>query len=328
MTKNIQKIFDLSPYVDKDLVDALEAIPEWSLSLESLPYLRDYKDVEAMSAPDGFVISNYKTTPSADGHRVPVRVYRPTGLDKDAPALIFIHGGGFVMGDVSSRDPLCLGLAHHGQCVVVSVDYRLAPEHPFPAGFDDCYAALEWLAKEPAKESVGAGLCPAKIAVCGISAGGGLAAALALKSRDQKGPALMHQFLIIPDIDDRLITASSHRIHDARVWDRSTAEVSWQMYLGDAFGGDVSPYAAPARATDLSGLPPATVLVEDLDILRDEGVDYANRLNNAGVRTELHVYPGTFHGHFGMVPEAAVSKRTVADILSAVQRVFSQAGSE
>ena len=318
MTRKIQKIFDLSPYVDKDLVDALEAIPEWSLSAESLPYLRDYDKVEAMSAPEGFVINNYKTTSSCDGHQVPVRVYRPAGLDKDAPALIFIHGGGFVMGDVSSRDPICLGLAHHGQCAVVSVDYRLAPEHPFPAGFDDCHAALEWLAREPLE----AGLCPAKIAVCGISAGGGLAAALALKSRDQKGPALVHQFLIIPDVDDRLITASSHRIHDPRVWDRRTAEVSWQMYLGDSHGGDVSPYAAPARATDLSGLPPATVLVEDLDILRDEGVDYANRLNDAGVRTELHVYPGTFHGHFGVVPDAAISQRTVDDIFSAVKRVF------
>ena len=318
MTRKIQKIFDLSPYVDKDLVDALEAIPEWSLSAESLPYLRDYDKVEAMSAPEGFVINNYKTTSSSDGHQVPVRVYRPAGLDKDAPALIFIHGGGFVMGDVSSRDLICLGLAHHGQCAVVSVDYRLAPEHPFPAGFDDCHAALEWLAQEPLE----AGLCPAKIAVCGISAGGGLAAALALKSRDQKGPALVHQFLIIPDVDDRLITASSHRIHDPRVWDRRTAEVSWQMYLGDSHGGDVSPYAAPARATDLSGLPPATVLVEDLDILRDEGVDYANRLNDAGVRTELHVYPGTFHGHFGVVPDAAISQRTVDDIFSAVKRVF------
>ena len=318
MTGKIQKIFDLSPYVDKDLVAALEAIPEWSLSAESLPYLRDYDKVEAMTAPEGFVINNYKTTASGDSHQVPVRVYRPEGLDKDAPALIFIHGGGFVMGDVSSRDLICLGLARHGQCSVVSVDYRLAPEHPFPTGFDDCYAALEWLAQAP----VEANLCPEKIAVCGISAGGGLAAALALKSRDQKGPALFHQFLIIPDVDDRLITNSSHRIHDARVWDRNTAEASWQMYLGDSHGGDVSPYAAPARATDLSGLPPATVLVEDLDILRDEGVDYANRLNDAGVRTELHVYPGTFHGHFGMVPEAAVSQRTVNDIFSAVQRVF------
>jgi acetyl esterase len=106
MSKNIQEIFDLSPFVDKDLVDALQATPEWSLSIESLPYLRDYKKVEAMSAPEGFVIDNYKTTSSSDGHQVPVRVYRPAGLDKDAPALIFIHGGGFVMGDVSSRDPL------------------------------------------------------------------------------------------------------------------------------------------------------------------------------------------------------------------------------
>ncbi len=318
MTEKTRKIFDLSPYVDKYLLDVLEATPEWGLSVESLPFLRNYNVVEAMSAPEGFAIDNYETAASADGHRVPVRVYRPEGLDKDTPALIFIHGGGFVMGDVSSRDPLCLGMAHHGQCPVVSVDYRLAPEHPFPAAVDDCYAALEWLAQAPSEAS----LCPSKIAVSGISAGGGLAAALALKSRDQRGPEVFHQFLIIPDVDDRLITASSHRIHDARVWDRSTAEESWRMYLGHAHGGDVSPYAAPARASDLSGLPPATVLVEDLDILHDEGVEYANRLNDAGVRTELHVYPGTFHGHFGMAPDAPISQRTVNDILSSVERVF------
>jgi acetyl esterase len=321
MNKNIKKIFDLSPLLDKELALALEEIPEWSLSVESLPYLRDYNEAEAMLAPAGFEINNYKIATSNEGHQVPVRVYRPVGLDIDAPALIFIHGGGFVMGNVSSRDSMCLGLAHHGQCAVVSVGYRLAPEHPFPAAFDDCYATLEWLAQD----AVEADLYPAKIAVCGISAGGGLAAGLALKSRDQKGPALAHQFLIIPDLDDRLVTASSHRIHDPRVWDRSTAEVSWQMYLGDSYKGDVSPYAAPARAADLSGLPPATVLVEDLDILRDEAVDYANRLNNDGVRAELHVYPGTFHGHFGVAPDAAISKRIIDDIFLSVKRVFGQA---
>ena len=118
-----------------------------------------------MAAPDGFVTDNFKTTNSTDGHQVPVRVYRPAGLDKEAPALIFIHGGGFVMGDVSSRDPICLGLAHHRQCAVISAYYRLAPKHPFAAGFEDCYTALEWLAKEP----VEAGFCPTKIAVCGVS---------------------------------------------------------------------------------------------------------------------------------------------------------------
>jgi acetyl esterase len=318
VTQEIQKIFNLSPYVDPELVGALEEIPEWDLSVETLPFLREYRVAEALSAPEGFTINNYEIPGSDTDHQVPVRVYRPAELDEEAPALIWIHGGGFVMGDISGSDLLCLGLAHHGQCAVVSVDYRLAPEHPFPSAFDDCYAVLEWLAQKP----VEANLNPTKIAVGGVSAGGGLAAAVALKSRDLKGPALEHQFLIIPDVDDRLITASSHRIHDSRVWDRSTAEVSWRMYLGDSHNGDVSPYAAPARAVDLTGLPPATVLVEDFDILRDEGVDYANRLNDAGVRTELHVYPGTFHGHFGMVPEAAVSQRTVDDIFSSVKRVF------
>jgi acetyl esterase/lipase len=318
MTENIQKIYDLSPYLDRELVEVLEEIPEWSLSTESLPYLRAYDPAEPMTAPDGYLIDNYGIPCLGVEHRVPVRVYRPEGLDDDKPALIFIHGGGFVMGNVSSRDPLCLGLAQYGRCVVVSVDYRLAPEHPFPAGFDDCYAALLWLAQGAAE----ARLNPAEIAVCGISAGGGLAAAVALKARNTGGPKLKHQFLIIPDLDDRLVTPSSHRIHDPRVWNRGTAEVSWEMYLGDNRGEEVSVYAAPGREEDLSGLPPATILVEDMDILRDEGVDYANRLNDAGVMTELHVYPGTFHGHFGMAPDAAVSKRTIDDILASVERVM------
>ena len=318
MTVEVQKIYDLSPYLDKDLVKALQAIPEWSLSAESLPFLRAYDPVEAMAAPDGFLIDNYLIPCPGEKHQVPVRVYRPAGLDTGQQALIFIHGGGFVMGNVSSRDPLCLELARHGQCAVVSVDYRLAPEHPFPAGFNDCYAALEWLAQGSAE----ANLKSSEIAVCGISAGGGLAAAIALKARNSQGPELIHQFLVIPDLDDRLVTASSHRIHDPRVWNRATAEVSWKMYLGDVSGGDVPVYAAPAREEDLSGLPPATILVEDMDILRDEGIDYANRLNDAGVRTELHVYPGTFHGHFGMAPDAPISKRTVSDILVSVERVM------
>lgn len=318
MTQKIQKIFDLSPYVDPELAVVLDEIPEWSLSVDSLTFLREYRMTEALPAPEGFTIDNYLVTGSDTDHRVAVRVYKPAGLSEEAPALVWIHGGGFVMGDISSNDLLCLGLAQHGQCAVVSVDYRLAPEHPFPAAFDDCYAVLDWLAQKPLE----AKLSPDKIAVGGVSAGGGLAAAVALKSRDLKWPELEHQFLIIPDVDDRLITDSSHRIHDSRVWDRSTAEESWRMYLGESHNGDASPYAAPARAADLSGLPPATVLVEDFDILRDEGVDYANRLNDAGVRTELHVYPGTFHGHFGMAPDAAISRRTVDDIFAAVQRVF------
>jgi acetyl esterase len=313
-----EKIYDLTPFVDPGLVEGLSAVPEWALSMESLPFLRNFRLTEPLQAPDGFVIDNYQA-PGSDGNPpVPVRVYRPVGIDEEAPALIWIHGGGFVMGDISSADELCIGLAHHGHCAVVSVDYRLAPEHPFPAAVNDCYAVLEWLSSEPGE----AGLKPAKIAVGGVSAGGGLAASMALKARDRKGPELVYQFLIIPDVDDRLVTASSHRIHDPRVWDRSTAEVSWQMYLGSDHSGDVSEYAAPARAKDLSGLPPATVLVEDLDILRDEGIDYANRLNDAGVQTELHVYPGTFHGHFGLVPDADISQRTINDILGAVQRVL------
>jgi acetyl esterase len=313
-----REIHDLTPHLDPELAVSLKDLPEWSLTAESLSILRQFSAVESMPCPPGVVIDNCKVPGPPDGSDIPVRIYRPATLGESAPVLIWMHGGGFVMGSVPADDPLCLGVALAAHCIVVSVDYRLAPEHPFPAALDDCFTVLEWVAKEPAELSVR----PEKIAVAGLSAGGCLAAAVALMARDRNGPSLCHQFLLIPVTDDRLNTPSSYRIRDLRVWDRETAQMSWRMYLGENHNGETSPYAAPARADDLAGLPPATVLVEDLDLLRDEAVAYANRLNDFGITTELHVYPGTFHGHFGFAPAAAISKRTVDDIFSAIQKIF------
>jgi acetyl esterase/lipase len=303
-------IVDLVPHLDPELAEGLKLLPPWELTVESLPYLRQFSAVEPQAAPEGFVIDNV-TVPGVEGNSdVPVRIYRPATLAASAPALLWMHGGGFVMGNIDTDDLLCLEVAHAGQCVVVSVDYRLAPEAPYPAAFDDCYGMLEWIAGQPGE----LGARPAKIAVAGISAGGCLAAAVALKARDVKGPELCHQFLFIPVIYDRLITPSAHRIRDLRVWDRETARRSWQMYLGRPNGGCCSACAAPGRAEDLSCLPPATVLVEEFDVLRDEAVEYARRLNDAGVSAALYEYRGAFHGHFGFVPDAAISNQTVGDI--------------
>ena len=314
----IKEIHDLVPCLDPELAESLKSIPEWTLTTESLPFLREYAVAEPLVAPQGFVIDNYEVNGTPGNHKIPVRIYRPSVLTENAPVLIWMHGGGFVMGNVSNDDVLCLGMAQSGQCVVVSVDYRLAPESPFPAAPEDCFAVLEWVASEP----VELGVKPHKIAVGGVSAGGCLAASVALMTRDRNGPSLCHQFLFIPVTDDRLKTPSSLRIRDLRVWDRDKAATSWQMYLGESHGGDPSSYAAPARTEDLTCLPPATVLVEEFDVLCDEAVNYANRLNDAGVPTELQIYPGTFHGHFAFAPDAAISKRTVEDIFTSVQRVF------
>lgn len=251
---------------------------------------------------------------------VPVRVYAPAAQDGPLPGVLYIHGGGFILGNVEMFDGDAKRIAAEVGVVVVSVEYRLAPEHPFPAGLDDCYAALSWTAAS----ALELGIDPARLAIAGDSAGGGLAAAAALLARDRGGPALCFQYLGIPELDDRLDTPSMRAYVDTPLWHRPAAEFSWDSYLGGKGirgTADVSPYAAPARAEDLSGLPPTFVNVCQFDPLRDEGIAYAQRLAQANVPTELVLYPGTFHGS-GMIAAAAVNQRISADQLAALRRAL------
>jgi acetyl esterase/lipase len=198
--------------------------------------------------------------------------------------------------------------------LLASVDYRLAPEHPYPAGLDDCMTALNWLHREAPE----LGVDPGRIGVFGQSAGGGLAAAVALRARDERGPALCFQFLGIPELDDRLETPSMRRFVDTPMWNRPNAELSWKYYLGSLVG-ETPYYAAPARALDLSGLPSAYVSAMEFDPLRDEAIDYGSRLLQSGVSVELHVFPGTFHGS-SAIPGTAVSRRLHDESLQALRR--------
>jgi acetyl esterase/lipase len=245
---------------------------------------------------------------------VRVRVYAPAGRTETLPGLLYIHGGGFVLGSIDSEGARPQEFAAAAEAVVVSVDYRLAPEHPFPAGLHDCFAALTYLAKNATE----LGVDPQRIGVAGGSAGGGLAAATALMARDQGGPELCMQYLGIPELDDRLETHSMRTYTDTPVWNRPNAILSWRYYLG---GQQPTGYAAPARATDLSGLPPAYVDVCEFDPLRDEGLEYAQRLVQAGVHAEVHLYPGTFHGS-SMIAGAAVAQRMSRDANEAVRRLL------
>lgn len=252
---------------------------------------------------------------------VPVRVYTPRRRTAPLPGLLFIHGGGFVVGDIDSEDARAQEIAASADVVVVSVDYRLAPEHPFPAGLDDCYTALVWMEKSSAE----IGVDPQRLGVGGGSAGGGLAAATALMARDRGGPRLCMQYLGIPELDDRLETHSMTVYADTPVWNRPNAILSWKYYLA---GAEPTQYAAPARARELSGLPPTYVDVCEFDSLRDEGIGYAQRLVQAGVPVELHLYPGTFHGS-SLVADAAVSRRMSADSIDGIRRLLhGQQGSE
>jgi acetyl esterase len=261
-----------------------------------------------------------RTIPGPPGDPdVVVRVYSPkVRVTPAVPAILYIHGGGFFVGSIDTEHGGSARLAQELGVVVVSVEYRLAPEHPFPAPLEDCYAALVWLHDQ----ADALGVDPARVAINGGSAGGGLAAGLALLARDRGGPAICFQNLGIPELDDRLETPSMQRFLDTPMWSRPQAVQSWQWYLGDAYGtDDVSPYAAPARATDVSGLPPAYISTMEFDPLRDEGILYALKLLAAGVSVELHSFPGTFHGS-AMVTGAAVTRRGGAEGMVVLRRAL------
>ena len=239
---------------------------------------------------------------------LPIRVHRPAGVPGALPCIYSIHGGGYVMGGYEMEDALFNRVCPALGVVGLSIQYRLAPETPYPGAIEDCYRGPHW-----AFEHAGdLGIDPECIGIHGVSAGGGLAAALALLVRDRAELRLAFQVLDSPMLDDRQITPSSRR-DDLPVWTRPSNRFGWQSYLGDLYGRDDVPYtAAPARAIDLSGLPPALVTVGAVDGFRDESVEYAMRLAGADVPTELHVYPGACHG-YQVAEDAPVAKRAARD---------------
>lgn len=253
----------------------------------------------------------------ADADGVPIRIYTAADRSRLAPALIYLHGGGFVLGDLDVAHAQAALIAAEAGIVVISVDYRLAPEYPFPAGLEDCYTVLAWAARHAADLDVDAG----RIGVGGESAGGGLTASLTQLTRARRGPAVRFQYLGCPELDDRLETQSTLAFVDTPMWNRPSAELSWKYYISGQRAVDGVP-AAPAREVDLSGLPPAFVWVNEFDPLRDEGLDYAQRLVQAGVSVELHLYAGTFHAS-SVVRDATVSRRMSADIIAALRRGLS-----
>jgi len=242
---------------------------------------------------------------------VPVRIYRP----RDAQgAIVWLHGGGFVMGDLETEHPWAVRVAQGSGAVVISVGYRRAPEHRFPAAMDDSYAALAWAAEHAAEF----GFDSERIAVGGHAAGAGLAAAVALRARDEQGPPICFQLLNQPEIDDRQETWSARHFTDTPFMTREKVGASWRHYLGAA---PATPYAAPARASDLTGLPPAYITSAEFDPNRDEAIIYAQRLLEAGVPVELHQWPSTFHGSQAVL-SAEVSQRQMAELGASLRRAL------
>ena len=247
---------------------------------------------------------------------VRIRIYMPKERTEAGPGFVNFHGGGFVLGDLESEHPRCLVMAAAAGAVSVGVDYRLAPENPFPAGVEDCYSALQWVVEHAQELKIN----PAKIAIGGCSAGGNLTAAVALMARDRGGPRAALQMLFYPVIDDHCDTPSMLDGAGLYIWDYQNSLDMWHHYIGRD-RSTVSPYASPARAGDLSGLPPAYVMTCEHDPLRDEALIYATRLMQAGVPVDLHNYPGTVHG-FDFLTQALISTRAVREGVEAFQRAM------
>jgi acetyl esterase/lipase len=309
--------------------------PELAPIVAALPRL-DVSDIDAARAellrmrnlrppfvpPDTVAVTWQQIPGPADSSPLEVCLIQPTDVEGMLAALLWIHGGGFVMGDVQGDLGSPTQLAAEVGVVVVSPGYRLAPEHPYPAAFEDCYATLAWLANCAGELGVDA----ARIGVGGISSGAGLAAAVAIAARDRHGPNLCLQLLETPVLDDTGSTPSNQAFTDTPLWTRDNAAISWRAYLGDPPPDPVPAYAAPLRAADFSDLPPAYIATCEFDPLRDEGIAYAERLIAAGVPTELHHYPGTFHGASGAGVGTAIAHRMVDDRLAAARRALRPVG--
>jgi acetyl esterase len=281
--------------------------PQAQALLDQMPALPDFGDIPLELIRSGMEAQNTlapgdvipvrkvedRTVPGPAGD-IPIRVYWPEG-EGPFPVLVFFHGGGFVLCSLETHDGQCRALANRAGCVVVSVDYRLAPEHPFPAAPEDCYAVTEWVAAHAARLDAD----PARLAVAGDSAGGNLAAVVALMARDRSGPALRFQLLVYPVTNHDFETLSYRENAEGYFLTTNTMKWFWGHYLADVADGS-NPYASPLRAEDLSGLPPGFCITAGYDPLRDEGEAYAERLRAAGVSCPTERFPGMFHGFFGM----------------------------
>ena len=308
-------------FVDPELLPALEASPSFVFSAETLPLIRQsFAEIYGQAPDTGH--PNVETTETEirgpEGHPLRLLIHRPRALSAKRPAVLHIHGGGYVLGSPEISTNANQMLANEADCVVVSVDYRLAPETAHPGPVEDCYAGLKWLNDN----AVSLGVDPARIAVAGESAGGGLAAGLAILARDRGEIALFHQHLIYPMIDDRTCTRAPNPMTGEFIWTPASNHFGWASLLGAEPGSDgVSPYAAAARADDLHGLPSTFIYVGALDLFVDENIIYAMRLISACVPTELHVFPGAFHG-FEAEQDAAVTKTAMRLSIDALRRAL------
>lgn len=271
--------------------------------------------------PDPDVTVTDRLIPGPEGASdIPVRIYEPKEKKGPLPGVLYLHYGGYAIGSPAHEDATCYKYVKEVNCVIISPDYRLAPENPAPAAYEDCYATLLWFEANAQDLSVD----PSRLAVTGLSCGGGLTIAVALMARDRNGPKLVFQMPLAPTIDDRLKTKSSLEFTDPRALNYDSCKKIWDLYLGKGHEerDDISPYAAPSRAKDLSGLPPCYSYVGSLDPHRDETIEYINRLLQVGVPAGFTLYPGGIHGFELEVPDAAISKHAVDTAIWSLKRAL------
>lgn len=283
------------------------------LSCQTPKEARQRPRLPVVGEPVAFVENSQIPGP---GGPLPIRIYRPNQRTP-LPVLVYAHGGGWVLNDLDTHDHVCRALANAAECAVVSVDYRLAPEHKFPAAAEDVYAAIDWVATHAA--SIGADR--KRIAIGGDSSGGNLAAVAALMSRDRGGPALRYQLLVYPITDYSFDTRSYQEFAEGYYLTRDNMIWFWQHYLADEADG-AHPYASPLRAADLSSLPPALVITAQYDPLRDEGEAYARRLSEAGVEVALRRYEGMIHAFFGNAPKLDAGKEAIQEAACHLKQAF------
>lgn len=304
--------------------DLLAAIPSFSIfdlenPTETRRKLIEISKTKTLPDTTGVSIKDFYINDNESRHKIRIRSYRSQKrLSETLPPVLNIHGGGFVIGRIEVDDAVCIDLARKLPVNIFSVEYRLAPEYPYPIPLEDCYKALTWISSQAETLTVD----PDKIIVHGVSSGGGLAAALTLLSRDRNGPKIFFQYLDLPELDDRLCSVSMQKFHDTPGWNMPNAEISWKYYLGQLYNTENIPiYAAPSRAQDLSGLPPAYISVFEYDPMRSEAVEYSEKLFFYDIPVELHIYAGAYHLAY-LIPNSQISKRRSTDRIKIFEKIL------
>ncbi|SMC24069.1 Acetyl esterase/lipase [Clostridium acidisoli DSM 12555] len=304
----------------KELLPMLENNIKFDLNKD----LEMVRNLKAPSIEKSDKVLTTTCTIKGPGSELLLKVYEPKiRQNEKLPAVFWIHGGGYVMGHPDGDDALCECFTEKIKCIVVSIDYRLAPEHKYPAAIEDCYAGLKWTVSKAEELKIDT----SRIAIAGASAGGGLTAALALMVRDRGEIKVAFQAPLYPMLDDRNVTPSSHEINEKnlpKAWNREANEIAWKMYLGSNISGETSYYAAPARAKDLTGLPPAYIFIGQLDPFRDETLEYVTRLVQAGIPVEFHLYPGCFHGFDSIFNNTEISRQARSEYINAISKALNK----